>query len=521
MLFVLTPSSTLADGVSTDSVAALSPILITEVQTGSSTSGKDEFVELFNDSSTGVDIANWQLRYISASSTTANLSAPTQTIAITPTADGQTIVPADSYFVLHTASVTLPQGTAGQTYSYTLPAAGGSLVLLEADSTTCTLNVEDAFAWGTGAFGQGNPTAASSKDADYQRYIGTGADYYETYDNAQDFGVGTPTPATENTLVGTGATAGDTAPDATTINDPVCVLPSGSASDGTGSTDGQADDGDTLQTPSDDDVPPEQTSSTGSGTSSSQEASVSTATGVPTADAGLTVPQLTEILPNPAPPQADADDEFIELYNANDVTFDLSGFKLVVGTTTHHMYAFPSGTMLSPHSFTAFFSADTGLSLSNTGGQVVLEDPNGAILGQTAVYGTAKDGQAWALTQGSWVWTTTPTPNAPNAITVPATTSKTAKAASSSKKASAKTTSASSKAKTSASADDTTSGASLADNASPAPIHAGVLAFAALFALLYGAYEYRRDVANRFHQLRSYRNARREARTSLARRRSG
>ena len=49
---------------------------------------------------------------------------------------------------------------------------------------------------------------------------------------------------------------------------------------------------------------------------------------------GKMAPIINEILPDPASPLTDADDEFIELYNPNDTTFDLSDFKLAFGSTS-------------------------------------------------------------------------------------------------------------------------------------------------------------------------------------------
>ena len=55
---------------------------------------------------------------------------------------------------------------------------------------------------------------------------------------------------------------------------------------------------------------------------------------MPAADIGLSAPQISELLPNPAGTGNDATDEFIELYNPNDQPFDLSGFVLQTGLTT-------------------------------------------------------------------------------------------------------------------------------------------------------------------------------------------
>lgn len=220
---------------------------------------------------------------------------------------------------------------------------------------------------------------------------------------------------------------------------------------------------------------------------------------IPAADVGLTAPQLTELLPNPMGTGNDATDEFIELYNPNDKPFDLTGFILQTGTTTAHNYTFPDGTSLAPKAFHAFYASQTKLTLSNTSGQAALLDPRGNVLGQADLYSTAKDGFAWALAQNKWQWTMKPTPNEANVVQTPA--SKTTSKSAASKKATpAVKGSSKSSATTAAATDDgkTASGV----------IHVWVLALVAGVALLYGAYEYRRDLGNRLYQLGAKLNAR-------------
>ena len=245
---------------------------------------------------------------------------------------------------------------------------------------------------------------------------------------------------------------------------------------------------------------------------SADDASNLTASGatLPASDLGLLAPQVTELLPNPSGTGTDNSDEFIELYNPNDTAFDLSGFSLQVGTSTLHAWPFPAGVMLPAKGFMAFFSEDTGLSMSNTGGQAALLDPFGDRVGQSDVYANAGDGQAWALANGKWYWTTTPTPSAGNVIKQPIGSSK------SSSKAT-KTTSSSkttiSKVKGASVAVSSTAGTtgSMQAVAEVTPIHPWTLALVALLALLYGAYEYRTDIRNKVAQFRADRAARRIA----------
>jgi hypothetical protein len=226
---------------------------------------------------------------------------------------------------------------------------------------------------------------------------------------------------------------------------------------------------------------------------------------LPAADKGLKAPQMSEIFPNPAAPQMDATDEFIELYNPNNAKFDLTGFTLQTGSTTsatRHNYVFPSNTWLPAHDFKAFYSKQTGLAINNTGGQVWLLDPFGTAVTKTDPYLKPKEGTAWATAQGKWYYTTTPTPGLPNRISEPVS------AAAKTAQSIAKTTQG-----TPVSAIAASSGVASAGKAGyhaetekpSSPIHPFTLAIVIGLALLYGAYEYRHDVANRIHQFRANR----------------
>jgi len=253
-------------------------------------------------------------------------------------------------------------------------------------------------------------------------------------------------------------------------------------------------------------------------------ATTSGAGDLPLADFGLMAPLITELLPNPAGTGNDATDEFIELYNPNEISFDLSGFSLQVGTTALHTYQFPVGASLAPGSFQAFRSAVTRLSLSNVGSQARLLDPAGNSIVSTDSYGAAGDGLAWALANGKWYWTTRPTPGGTNIVVQPplSSTAKTAKTAATSKSkkqaATAKTKTA--KAKTAKAkktktkkAPTTLATRQVADKQAAAPIHLWALALVGIAALLYGVYEYRADLANRIHRCRSYLRPGQEGRT--------
>lgn len=229
-------------------------------------------------------------------------------------------------------------------------------------------------------------------------------------------------------------------------------------------------------------------------------------TTIPAADNGLKSPLITELLPNPPGTGTDAQQEFIELFNPNDVAFDLSGFSLEAGTKSVHSYSFPLGTMLQP-GYTAFYTSQTGLGLTNNGGQAVLYGPLGNVLSQTDAYGSAADGQAWALGNGTWQWSTEATPGDENVITAPP--AKTTKKKSS-KAAAPKQISGGNAA--------VKAGASYNEAAPQIPVHPLVLALVGGVALLYGAYEYRKDLANLLFRLGANLGTRRGAWFARARR---
>lgn len=476
-----------------------SPVMITEVQTGSA-SGSDEFIELYNASTSAVDITGWQLRYSNANSQ----GDGTTLIAIIGT-DVQVVVGPGEYYVLHTASVPLPTGVNGQTYSAKLSSADKVIGLFAANTQTCQLEVADALAWGAAEHGEGVALAVSTTG---ERLISRvmsvdAANYIDTNNNATDFvslavvkGDVTPQLAKSSTVGGHGMQGAV----------PVEAMPFGAASDllPMDIASCELPVGDETEEPPieiPDTVPP----------AVIRPADTDKSEGpiMPARNAGLVAPQLSELLPNPAKPQTDAADEFIELYNSNKAIYELSGFMLESGKKR---YVFPQGTMLEPQAFKAFFSADTKVSLANTQGQVRLLDPFGRIISQTDPYQTAKDGQAWVSAQGTWQWTITPTPNAVNAVKAPPAKKTAAKA----KTAGAKTAQSSSgAAKNSA----TQAVSSISTEPKITPLHPGVLALVGGFALLYGAYEYRSDVANKIYQLRRNRASRRENRQSLEGRR--
>jgi Lamin Tail Domain len=495
MLLLISPLAAVAEGQDEEEqLPVAAGVIITEVQTGAVNAG-EEYIELYNAGDEAVDITDWQIRYRNASATTAG---STLLAAITGTNGQPVVLASQQYYVLHAVPLLLPETALAQQYAAGLSKSDKTVGLFAPDAATCQLAVQDAVAWAVQpATTQGEgaavpvPSVTASKDKLLQRYSNEAGEYIDTGDNAFDFVLSTvfdgASPGQANALlVSTGQPAPDTAG------------PSGLEPVPMADCDVPDDPDDAPPPPTDPNSPPS--------TTLPDEPEGPPAPVIPHSNAGLKAPQLSELLPNPASPQTDAADEFIELYNPNDAPFDLTGYVLEAGLTTKRRYTLPNDTSLPAKSFRAFFSADTRLSLANTAGQVRLFDPLGALLAQSEAYASAKDGQAWLLANGAWQWTTRPTPNALNMVSAPAPVKKSNKSGG----VQAGTTKQAVTTKNGAPAADNTQ---LAATAAPSsPLHPGVLALVGGAAVLYGAYEYRRDVANKFHQFRTNRAARRATR---------
>jgi hypothetical protein len=225
---------------------------------------------------------------------------------------------------------------------------------------------------------------------------------------------------------------------------------------------------------------------------------------------------ITELLPNPASPQTDENDEFVELYNPGTEPVSLDGYKVQTGS--NYTYSFTLDHQnISAGGYLILTSGATGLTLSNTAGRARLLDPAGNVLSETDPYENADEGAAWAFIDGKWGWTAAPSSGATNIFTALSTAStKTTptKKAATAKVATAKTASTSVKAaKTTKPKSTTTASSGTSGTSSKAPLHSGILAGVGGLAVLYGAYEYRGDIGNQIYKLKRNRANRRANRS--------
>ena len=120
---------------------------------------------------------------------------------------------------------------------------------------------------------------------------------------------------------------------------------------------------------------------------------------------------ISELLPNPA--GTDSQLEFVEFINSDSSSFDISGWQLSDGTST---FTVPSGTVLGPGEYRAFFATQTHISLNNDGDAVTLKDTSGASR-DGIEYTSSTEGFSLSKLNNAWVWTSSPTPGKENSFT--------------------------------------------------------------------------------------------------------
>ncbi len=473
-----------AAATTTYSFASTKDVIVTEVQTASLASSGEEFIELFNTTGADIDFADlanggkntWKLQYFSKSKlstllpTTANASgwtSPFRTFSLTG------VIHAGDYYVLAAEGYAPGSLDPDQTYSSTLADDGGALQLVDATTvgTSTNYGVHDRLAWSTDASLPANNALFTSPGAgaSLQRLPNDDDEYVNTDGTLTIF-------TASSTISPKNVWQAPVAPEAPA---PVEEEP---IADG--------------------------------------ESTVTEPVAIPTAvsNEGLQPLLITEVLANPASPQTDAADEYIELYNPNDLPFNLRGYTLETGSTTLHDFTFSEDVIVQPGEYRAFYSADTKLSLSNSGGQVRLLDTNQAVVSQSDVYGAAADGTAWVLdpTDGVWKWSTSTSPNSVNTVAAPvviAKATKTTTKATTTKKTAAKVKGATTtKAKKSTTKKPKAVKVAAKATSNPvrpaAPIHVAAIAAVAALGVAYMIYEYRNDLANKFYQFRTNRTAR-------------
>lgn len=501
-------------------------VLINEIQTELDDANQ-EFVELVNVSTDDIDLSGWTLQYRAATGTTWTEKAVLSGILYPK----GTIVVASQAYLADTASFFWSQAGG------VLAATGGNIRLMPANS----IAPEDAVAWGTGVYGEAIAAAKAPKGSSLQRKLMQGVPQ-DTDDNSIDFETVPPSPTKLNvapvdssdpsTDPGTVPDTTESDPNATPEN-PDTIPDPAETTTPDGNTDTDPGGESTVEPPAQD------PSAEGTGTSGQEQNStpLPDATPAPEVPApALLLPLvINELMIDPASPQTDADDEWVELYNPNSSQFPLDGYRVQTGSTFSHSYTF-SGGVVEPYGYVTVYSGASNISLSNSSGAARIMSPEGLVDGQIVLYEESEEGNTYAMQQnGEWLWTTTPTPNGENVFTIkqelipplatkttaPKTSTKTVPKTVAPKVTTVKTATESTKKATSSSSKTTKSTTSQSATVPPTslsestPSHPAALAGFGLLAVGYALYEYREDITNKVRIARRYLEARRIRRASL------
>lgn len=216
--------------------------------------------------------------------------------------------------------------------------------------------------------------------------------------------------------------------------------------------------------------------------------------------------QLSELFPDPISPQSDSTDEFIEIYNPNAFTVDLSGWKLRDEAGKEFIIKNKS---IQANSHLAIFITESKITLNNSGDSVQLINPNNQVVSESANYGPAKEGLSWSYIDGTWQWAVAPTPGAVNASifidTSPASSVENIKKATTKQKANTKVAAKPKASKLKSTTTNSTSPqlGSEAKEAGPqpAPWWSWLLVVIGVVTIGYGIYEYRTEICLFFHKL--------------------
>ncbi len=345
--------------------AVSTSLVISQVQTRSTTSVSHELIEIYNNANAEIDVTNWCVRYSSANSESASRS-----ICFTPTvagAENRIVLPAHATVVMASTPPAGPEFVVDYTFAAGMSDTGGRVAVFDEAGI-----IIDAVAWGSSPVtAEGNQSAPALSNTNpttlLERKVLSSNVLQDTDNNAADFVIATPrTTYTSGALI-------EELDYCLNILGLQAVVPDGFVRQ----SDGMC---------------------------------VEAMTRMPDICGGVI---LSELLPNPA--GADGSNEFIELYNPSEESISLAGCSIAL--TGGRSYAFTTEQVIAPKEYKAFYDNTTKLTLPNAAGaEIVLTTQGEEIAVQYP--GGLKDDEAWALIDGTWQVTGLPTPNAENQLVV-------------------------------------------------------------------------------------------------------
>lgn len=121
---------------------------------------------------------------------------------------------------------------------------------------------------------------------------------------------------------------------------------------------------------------------------------------------------INEFYPNTA--ESDAEEEFIEVWNAELFAVNLSSWFVDDTDGGSPPYHVPEGTVIAADSHAVFWRATTGLALNNDADVVRLVTPGGQLYASVAYQNPPKGASSNRTSGGAYVWSTIPTPGTVN-----------------------------------------------------------------------------------------------------------
>lgn len=472
---LLLPASALASAPKTN-------VMIVEVQmSGADNSSDEEFIEIYNAGSTVLDISDWKLQYLSAAGTTWQNKV---------TLNGL-LHPGGRVFV---ASKGMGLVDALATFTPGFKLEAGHIRLVRPDlADDSSYIVEDLVGWGTALYAEEWPALYPMAGQSISRIVDQGGSYIDTDNNYLDFSV-----------------SHDPSPEFSNISSIEVIEPDHPVEQSVESGESQEENNQTVLEESASEIEVTEMSD------------------------NLLSPYITELLPNPAAPQTDDSDEYIEIYNPNEEAISLDDYSLQTGNSYSYSFSL-DGFEITPRSYLVLYVRDTGLILANSFGKARLLNAHGDVLSETAVYEDAKDGEAWTFVDNIWQWTTSMTPGAVNSLVAPVvaatSTKKTDTKSKVIKPKAAKTTKPkvikNTKPKATAKKKDKKTAAkkegkekaseivaTVDEGKQPPSLHGWIIGLVGVAAVGYAIYEYRHDLANKYHQFRRNRENRRATRAT-------
>jgi hypothetical protein len=400
-------------GLNVQGALATSPnLVISHLQLGDAVSASDEFVEVYNNGQTDTDITNWCLYYASATS----LQIGSKLGCFVPSGENfHLYLPSYSYAFAASTVLLQNQPNIGSdiTFSAGLSGTAGHVRIVDAMT-----NEVDRVGWGLGAALPETlfATAPSAGNILQRKHVPSSQALQDTDNNSADFEV---IPAMNSYTYGSLYEVEDIC---TNILGVQATVPDGLTTDGSGNCLPPPADLctniDGLQT----EVPSGYLLDADGLCQADACANLdSLQTSVPDGyylnDQAICMLdlkplRLNEILPNPV--GSDDGNEFIELFNPNNVAIDLTQYRLQIGSDTPKVYSFPATSVVPALGYSVFSNNDIAFTLVNSAGVISLISADNQIVDTPPPYSNAADGMAWALINGMWQYTNQPTPGSQN-----------------------------------------------------------------------------------------------------------